>query len=293
MPARAQIWTSLPGPPSKASWIALAWSAEASRTSLPASPLIASVSLAGSALTMLTVAARPVTRGRAVASRGDDRVVAVGAVDDDAVGLGVAGGAAGGSGEIDAHVDDVGSGEVVDVDRVGSAEGVEDDRLDVVRVHRDVGHVAEEPEAVAVRRQVDALGGAGAVEAHRVDAGLAFEGVAAVARIPDERVVARAHQRHVVAAVAVDGVVAVAAEQRLDAPATGEGVVAGAAVERQADRVGRERGGRDRVVAAEAVDDERVGRLLVLDRDLRGQAGDGDARGVAARRRSRRCRSCR
>ena len=61
------------------------------------------------------------------------------------------------------------------------------------------------------------LGGVGAVEEHRVGAVLAFDGVAAVARIPDERVVAGAHERQVVAAVAVERVVPVAAEQRLDA----------------------------------------------------------------------------
>ena len=113
---------------------------------------------------------------------------------------------------------------------------------------------------------VDALGDVGAVEEHRVGAGLALDGVAAVARIPDERVVAGTQERQVVAAVAVDRVVAVAAEQRLDAPAAGDRVVSGAAVEGQGDRLGRERRGRDRVVAAEAVDVELVGRLLVLDR---------------------------
>ena len=41
----------------------------------------------------------------------------------------------------------------------------------------------------------------------RVDAVLAFDDVAAVARIPDERVVAGAHDGYVVAAAAVDEVV--------------------------------------------------------------------------------------
>ena len=53
--------------------------------------------------------------------------------------------------------------------------------------------VAEEPQPVAVGGQVDVLGDGCAVEAHRVAAGLALDRVAAVARIPDERVVARAH----------------------------------------------------------------------------------------------------
>ena len=112
----------------------------------------------------------------------------------------------------------------------------------------------------------------GAVEDHRVGAGLAFDGVAAIARIPHERVVARAQLREVVAPVAVDRVVAVSAEQRLDAHGAGDRVVSGAAVERQGDRLGREVGRRDRVVAVETVDSERVGRVLVLDRHPRGQA---------------------
>ena len=46
-----------------------------------------------------------------------DRVLAVGGVDDDAVGLAVAVGAAEGAGEVEADVVDVGSAEVVDGDR--------------------------------------------------------------------------------------------------------------------------------------------------------------------------------
>ena len=163
----------------------------------------------------------------------------------------------------------VGAGEVVDRDRVGTAERAEVDRLDVVHVHRDVRHVAEEAQPLAVGGHVDALGDVGAVEQQRVDAGLAFDGVAAVARIPDERVVAGAQERQVVAAVAVARVVSVAAEQGLDAPAAGERVVSCAAVQGQGDRPGRERRGRDRVVAAETVDVELVGRLLVLNRHER------------------------
>src|SRR5205807_7679041 len=97
-----------------------------------------------------------------------DRVVACGGVDDDAVGLAVAGGAAEGAGEVDVHAADVGDSEVVDGDEVGAAEGVEVDQLDAVRVHRDAGDVAGESEPVAVRRQPDLLGDVGAVEEHLV-----------------------------------------------------------------------------------------------------------------------------
>ena len=56
----------------------------------------------------------------------------------------------------------------------------------------------------AVGRDVDVLADVRAVEQQRVDAGLAFDRVAAVARIPDEGVVARAEQGGVVAAAADD-----------------------------------------------------------------------------------------
>ncbi len=53
-----------------------------------------------------------------------------------------------------------------------------------------------------------------AVEQHRVGAVLTFDRVAAVARVPLERVVARTQEGRVVTAIAIDEVVAVAAEQR-------------------------------------------------------------------------------
>jgi hypothetical protein len=81
--------------------------------------------------------------------------------------------------------------------------------------------------------QVDLLGAACVVEDHRVGAVLALENVAAVAGIPDEGVIAGAHQRRVGAAVAVDRVVPVAAERALGSGSTRQGVVPGAAVERE------------------------------------------------------------
>jgi hypothetical protein len=86
----------------------------------------------------------------------------------------------------------------------------------------------------------DPLGHAGAVEDHRVEAGLALDHVASVAWIPGEGVVAGAHQRDVVAGVAVDRVVSEPAEQRLDTPAAGEGVVSSSAGERRRDLVGED-----------------------------------------------------
>ena len=91
--------------------------------------------------------------------------------------------------------------------------------LDVVQVHHDVAEVAGEPHPLAVRRGLEVLVPGGAVEEHRVDAVLAFDRVAAVARIPLEDVVAGAEEGDVVALLAVDEVVAVAAEQAVDAVA--------------------------------------------------------------------------
>ena len=97
--------------------------------------------------------------------------------------------------EIDVDFRHVGAGEIVDDDVVGAAERVELDALDVVRVHRHVGDVAEEQHAPAVGGDLDVLGDVGAVEQHRVEAGLALDRVVVVARVPDEGVVARAHER--------------------------------------------------------------------------------------------------
>ena len=119
---------------------------------------------------------------------------------------------AAGHSQVGVDLGHVGAGQVVDDDGVGAAESVEVDGLDVVEVHRDVGDVAEEPHPPAVGGDVDALGDVGAVEQHRVAAGLALERVVVVARVPHERVVAGAHQRHVVAVAAVDQVVALAAD---------------------------------------------------------------------------------
>ena len=90
---------------------------------------------------------------------------------------------------------------------------------------------------------VEDLGGAVAVEQHRVGAVLAFDGVAAVARIPLEGVVAGAEKGHVVALLAVDEVVAVAAEQEVDSVAAEDRVVAGTAVDGDRDERGQVAGG--------------------------------------------------
>ena len=101
--------------------------------------------------------------------------------------------------------------------------------LAMLRVNRARPPLAEMSMVSAILR---------AVEEQRVDAGLALDGVAAVARIPVECVVAGAEERDVVALVAVDEVVAVAAEQRIGAVAAEDRVVAGAAVDGELDQRG-------------------------------------------------------
>jgi hypothetical protein len=112
----------------------------------------------------------------------------------------------------------------------------------------------------AVGGELEPLGDVGAIEEHPVGAGLALEGVAAVAWIPDESVVAGTHQRQVVALVAVDRVVAVAAEQRLGSPAAGKLVLTAPTVEGRRDGVGEDAVAfvdPDEVVAGPSLDDDR------------------------------------
>src|SRR5207244_4951464 len=97
-----------------------------------------------------------------------DEIVAVGAVDDDGVGLTVAGGAAGRACQVEVDLGEVGPGQVVEGDLVRSAEGVEINRLHAVEVHRDVGDVAREAHPRAVGGDVHALGDVGPVEQHGV-----------------------------------------------------------------------------------------------------------------------------
>jgi len=86
--------------------------------------------------------------------------------------------------------------------------------LDAVEVHGDVADVAGQPGPTAVGRDVEVLADVRAVEHQRVGAVLAFDDIAAVARVPDERVVAVAEKRHVAAFTPHDRIVAVAAERR-------------------------------------------------------------------------------
>ena len=106
----------------------------------------------------------------------------------------------------------------------------------------------------------------------RVGAVLALDGVAAVARVPLEDVVAGAQEGHVVALLAVDEVVAVAAEQQVDAVAAEDRVVAGAAVDGDLDQGGQVAGGREGVVAAVGVEDQ-----VLAGADVDGEGGGVEA----------------
>ena len=150
---------------------------------------------------MVTAAGKPGDADARRVAVDVDVVVAAGAVDGDRVGLAIAAAARCAARSMSTWVD-VGAGQVVDDDVVGPAEGVELDLLDAVEVHGDVADVAEEADARAVGGDVDVLADVGAVEQHLVGAVLALDGVAAVARVPLEDVVAGAQEGDVVALVA-------------------------------------------------------------------------------------------
>ena len=106
----------------------------------------------------------------------------------------------------------------------------------------------------------EVLGAVAAVEEHRVDAGLTFDGVAAVAGIPLEGVVVAAEVADVVPLLTVDEVAAVPAEQAVGAIAPEEDVAAVAAVDGDRDQPAQRPGARERVVLAVGVEDEVLDR---------------------------------
>src|SRR6185436_20054678 len=186
-----------------------------------------------------------------------DDIVARSSIDDDLILRAIRGVRS--TCQIDVDLRDIGAGEIVDGDLVGPAQGGEVDVLDIVQVHRDAGDVAGKEGPLAVGGDVDFLGDVGPVELHGVQAVLAFDRVAAIARVPDEGVIPRAQLRGVVAAPAIDGVVAIAAEQQVGPVATGDGVVAGTAVDGELNQ-GREAiAGGDDVIATVGVEHQVLG----------------------------------
>src|SRR5262249_40072817 len=120
--------------------------------------------------------------------------------------------------------------------------------------------------------------------------GLPVDGVAPVAGIPLEGIVAVAHAGRVVALIAVDEVVVVAAQERVGAIAAEDGVVAGAAVDGEINERGKIAGGRERVVAVIGVEHQMLGGADVEGERLGSEAvklyvrpvGSDDERFVAA-----------
>src|SRR5262245_15490115 len=205
-----------------------------------------------------------------------DHVVAAGALDGDGVGGAVAGAAAGGAGQVEVDLGDVGAGQVVYGDGIGAAQGLEVDMLDAVEVNRNVADVAEEADLMAVGGVVDVFVEVGPVELHRFVADLALDHITAVARVPGKDVVAGDAEHDVIAPAPFDHVVAVT---------TDEDVVAVAAVLGQRDGVGRQARGVYHVVAGQGIDLQLiVGGLGAGDVHLRRQAGHLDPAAVSSDR---------
>src|SRR5262249_46514566 len=188
-----------------------------------------------------------------------DVVVAGGAVDGHAVRRGVAGTTAGWRSQVDGDLRHVGADEIADCDIVGTAQGVNLDVLDTVEVHGDGADVAGEAHPLTGGLDVELLVDVRAIEHERIDAIRALDDVAAVARVPDEQVVAGAEKGRVVAATADHSVVAVAAQQKIGALTSDDGVVAGAAVEGEHSIAGRQRRRGEGIIAVVTADDERIG----------------------------------
>src|SRR5690349_8937366 len=141
--------------------------------------------------------------------------------------------------------------------------------LDAVEVHGDVPDVTEQAHPRAIGRNVDVLVGVGAIELQPIVAALAFNDVAAIARVPDERVIAVAHEGNVVAEAARNDVVAGAADEYVGSAAADDDVIAVAGIDGEARHAGGQPRCIDLVVATEGVDDERVvGTLAAVDRYL-------------------------
>src|SRR5262249_43707772 len=151
------------------------------------------------------------------------------------VGGAVAGGSAERAGEVDGDLPHIGAGKVIDHNVVCGAQCLELDAFDAIEVHLDIGDVAEEERVGTDRRNADVLDDVGAAKVKRIEAASAIDGIAAVARVPDEPVVAGVAEEHVVAAAADDDVVSGAAEQYIVSLAADDRVVAGAAIDRQLD----------------------------------------------------------
>src|SRR5262249_35077329 len=135
---------------------------------------------------------------RAAGASDAEVVVALGAVDGDRIGQAVA---IGRVVQGNADLGQVGAGEVVDVDGVSAPLGAQFDILNAVQVHGDIAEVAGEEDVAAVGGEIEVLVDVGAEEEQCVVPALSFDGVATVARVPFESVVAGPYEGDVVAPI--------------------------------------------------------------------------------------------
>src|SRR5436853_160025 len=135
--------------------------------------------------------------------------------------------------EKDAHKGHIRASEAVHDNVIRATQRVEIHSLHSIHVHCDVGDVAEETKTRTVGRKIDILIYVGAVEYQGVDSTLTFNGIAAIAWVPLDGVVARTGENGVVAAVAVDEVVARATDDYVVAVATTKDVIAVTAIDRE------------------------------------------------------------
>src|SRR5690242_8728949 len=116
------------------------------------------------------------------------------AVNHDGIGLSIASGHARATGQIDAHLTNVGCAQITHRNDVRSTARSKIDVLHVFEIHRNVAHVPEETYALAVRRDIDVLAHVGAEELHGVGARAPLHYIAAVSGVPDKSIVACAQQ---------------------------------------------------------------------------------------------------
>src|SRR5262249_5300018 len=152
--------------------------------------------------------------------------------------------------QVDVDFPDARVGQVADGDLVDAAQGSKVHPLDLVGVHRDVGDVAGEPQPRAVGGDVDLLSDVGAVELHRVGAGLALDDVVAVAGVQIGGRAPAAPRSLVFPAAPDDQLVAAPAKKEVVPAPAGDGVVARAAVHCERDQGGQSVAAGERVVAA-------------------------------------------
>src|SRR5215212_2592729 len=98
--------------------------------------------------------------------------------------------------------------------------------LSVVDIHRGCGHIAEEPHPLAVGRDVNILAGVRAVDLECIAACLTFDHIIAIARVPNQRVVAVAGDDLVVAGAGADDIVATETDNLISTSGSDDHIIA-------------------------------------------------------------------